>query len=576
MGDIEVVDGAFAGLRGTVLSQTSHEINVEIALFGRPVPVSLRPDQVRAAGAAGPAVTPKTPHEILRGKIVSDHSRLAGIDAFTFFVERVAVPEDDLASEWDAYLRRYSDAQTRARTLEQAALDRFDRELGGLPDHEAQAAIDSDEAYWHPARVLARSLEQAARDRPTEPTPELGDIARWDGEQPDDPLVLARERRDRAELAAQGREHEQWRASRSPDELRALPARGNPGRYAYAQQPHIEQPDLPEPPPAILDASPLFAAVLDGGAPMPADQAAALLEKFHQTVAEVSVAHAADNPAMFTRLVVVHQRISRTMVASRRLDVIQEFVRHETRKQYNVVGLLLAGGVGDVAFPSNPWGIPATAGLTEALRLVWAPIAVKAPKFVAAAHHRTLALALLTGPDGDVNLGYVTWWRYDDHDEGVPPTSLDSFAAADSDSIDLVVGAAPHLADPTIDVPSLAGPAPRPIRDLWAVHHRLAHTVGDGIGGDLGSNILEWFADESWQVAGHRIGDLPPDRFVSGPGASNYETYVFDLDELDPDGNPMVGCWDNKQWQIYDRKPYWRWLNTSGAGLVWRWPDDGK
>jgi hypothetical protein len=130
-----------------------------------------------------------------------------------------------------------------------------------------------------------------------------------------------------------------------------------------------------------------------------------------------------------------------------------------------------------------------------------------------------------------------------------------------------VVGAAPHIADPTADVPVLAGPIPRPIRDFWTVHHVLSCS-GHSIGDNLARNTLELFHDEPWSAAAKRLGDLPPDRFVHSVGTGDYDDYVLDLDVLDDAGNPTVACWAFKEWQVSEHQQYWDWLDSTGTDLL--------
>lgn len=259
--------------------------------------------------------------------------------------------------------------------------------------------------------------------------------------------------------------------------------------------------------------------------------------------------------------------LEKAMLAGRRLDLVQPIVREGT----TVAGLLLPDGIGDVPFPDNPWGIPADAGLDAALTRVWAPVADFAPRFVAAVHDRTLALALLTQSDGTAALGYFAWSRDDDSSGALlpAPDSLDRFADPDLDyHLSIVVGATPHLTDPTAVLPLLAGPVPRPIRDFWAIHHSLEPTYGDPVGGALSMNTLEFFHDDSWSVAAKRLGGLPPDRFVHSAGHANYDIYVLDLDVLDAAGNPTVATWAYKERVVSHHKQYWDWLDSTGTHLV--------
>lgn len=259
-------------------------------------------------------------------------------------------------------------------------------------------------------------------------------------------------------------------------------------------------------------------------------------------------------------------RLERAMLAGRRLDLVQEVLGgHFQSARSTAVGLLLSGAAGDVPFPDNPWGIPPGAGLTQALRQVWAPVAGFAPRFVRTVHDRTLGLALLIDENGTHALGYFTWRSGGDVDA---PDDLDRFADPARDLyLSVVVGSAPHAADPTAVVPRLAGPVPRPIRDFWAIHHGM-DTGFDCIGGDLACNTLEFFADDGWSAVAERLDGLPPDRFVHAVGNGNYDTYVLDLDMLDSAGNPTVAHWAFKEWEVGGHTQYWEWLDGTGTDLI--------
>ncbi|MGO4759135.1 hypothetical protein AB4212_62755, partial [Streptomyces sp. 2MCAF27] len=124
-------------------------------------------------------------------------------------------------------------------------------------------------------------------------------------------------------------------------------------------------------------------------------------------------------------------QVERAMLAGRRLDLVQEIISSGPDSRLStVVGLLLRGGVGDIPFPDNPWGIPPGAGLTETLTQVWAPVAGFAPRFVTTVHDRTLGLTLLIDENGTPALGYLTWKRDNNRSERLAdiPDSLDRFA----------------------------------------------------------------------------------------------------------------------------------------------------
>lgn len=764
--DVEVIDGPFAGIPAVLISHLGHDVQVEVTVFGRSTRLDLHVNQVRIAGARLRPEPAADAHASLRERITAEHELLAVTEAFTYFLERVDTPETDPAGEWDAHQALLDRARARAREREASALDRYDRQLAGLPADEARQAVDDDAAFWHPGTTAVRD-QHARFSEPREPDAEQRLLAAISGEQPDEPRVSPREqarrRLEQARLAAEERDYEQWRADLPPDRRHAYPARGNPTRYAYARAPRLDVSRPPErsvewairsktgvgrgpiprealeavdglsltlhrpadPAPLgwlpnlqwlsvsssvavdlvalaavlrsvgalrdltidapvhdiaplaqltqlrnlrlghtrVTDISPLAnlarlsdLSVCDGplsdlaplsglrlsrlfvyrtrvsdlsplsgmptlgvlglvGCPVRDLETVTTLpalhfvnlrrtpvtdlgdlprrapgvtfegvdentgdEAGHELAAAAPIpgdvpttpapdARAADLRAEFHAAgddYARRRRLEPAMLAGRRLDLVQEIVGSGR----TVVGLLLPGGVGDVPFPDNPWNIPPSADLTQALARVWAPVAAYAPRFVTAVHDRTLALALLTD-DGAPALGYFTW-RHDDDRAGrlvEAPDTLDRFAdPARAYYLSLVVGSAPHNADPTAVVPRLAGPVPRPVRDFWAVHHSLGDF--DNIGGGLDCNTLEFFNDDSWTVVAQRLDGHPPDRFVHAVGSGNFDTYVLDLDMLDSAGNPTVAHWAYKEWEIGDHRQYWEWLDATGTDLI--------
>ncbi|SDJ00897.1 hypothetical protein [Nonomuraea jiangxiensis] len=763
---VTVIDGPFTGFEALLTSHEGDRVLVHVIVFGRQVPLELHPGQVRIAGTTSrprdvDIVTGS--HAALRDRIAVEHDRLAETEAFRFFLDRVGTPECDPAAEWDGYVAHRDEVRARAEARKQAALERFGRELAGLPADEARRVVDTDPAYWLPGRAAA--AEQ--RERAPEPDAEQRLLAAILGEaaaegsaaEEGSPVDRAGERLERARMAAEDRDYERWEAARSEEERRAGPSRGNPSRYAYARAAHADV-SLPEergvelairsttgisdgpiPPDAltavdglrldlyrpadlsplaqlpnlrwlalhsavaidvaalasilapmrnlrdltveapvddlgplarltqvanltldgtlVTDLSPLAAAthlrdlsVCDGPledltplaglrltrlfvyrtrvrdlsplAGMETLQVLGLVAcpvrdlsvvttlpalhfvnlrhtgiadlgdlpervpgvtfegvgelapaPFDPSTAATTAGPLADEPAA-ALLAEFHAagddwrrkgRLERAMLAGRRLDLVQPIVKDGT----TVAGLFLRDGIGDVPFPDNPWDIPADDGLPAALTRVWAPVAELAPRFVAAVRDRTLALALLSRDDGTTALGYLAWYRDDDGSGALipAPDSLDRFADPAIDyHLSVVVGAAPHHADPTARVPLLAGPVPRPIRDFWAIHHVLKPAHGDSVGGALARNTLEFFQDDTWSMAAKRLGGLPPDRFIHSVGRADYDDYVLDLDVLDGAGNPVVATWAFKEWEVGGHKQFWDWLDSTGTDLI--------
>lgn len=579
---VDIIDGPFSGFEAVLLSQCGNQVQVLVSIFDRQTPVDLYCDQVRIAGTTTiltSADVVADPHAALRKKIAGDHDSFAEAEAFTFFLDRLDTPESDPATEWDAYLVYRDEARTRAETRKQAALERFERELSDLPADEARQAVDANAEYWLPGRTAAAEQQ---KQFPEPPSPEecmlrsifgeLDEGADVNEEAEASPPQRARERLDRARLAVEDRDYERWEANRSEQERQAGPSRGNPSRYAWARTTRLDV-SLPVERNVEL-AVRSETGVTEGPIPTPhplADEpAATLIADLHAANDDGSRADELEHKRLAWRRA---DQLKRAMLAGRRLDLAQAIVVDESGPLWHdmpttVAGLLLPDGIGDVPFPDNPWDIPANAGLAAALTQVWAPITDLAPQFVAAVHDHTLALALLTGDDGSTALGYFTWHR---DDELVPPPEhLDQFADPAIDYyLSIVVGAAPHLTDPTAVVPVLAGPVPRPIRGFWTIHHFLGQQPYDhSIGGALDINTLEFFNDDSWSVAAERLGGLPPDRFVHSVGYDDFVTYVLDLDVLDSSGNPTVVAWDWKAWEVGGHKQFWDWLDSDGAELI--------
>lgn len=148
----------------------------------------------------------------VRAWIGDDHGALASAQRFAFWVERVELPADDLAGEWDAYLTHEEQVGAQVDARKADALGTFDQELAALPAADLMAAIFAEVPRWLPyagrpagdmpdeastltieARLLASLLGE----------PEQGP-SRWD---------RARERKYAAEEAAEGRGYQEWKAS---------------------------------------------------------------------------------------------------------------------------------------------------------------------------------------------------------------------------------------------------------------------------------------------------------------------------------------------------------------------------
>ena len=253
------------------------------------------------------------------------------------------------------------------------------------------------------------------------------------------------------------------------------------------------------------------------------------------------------------------------LLATRDPEAVQEFIRYHQHVAYTVRGLFFRDGVGDRPFAANPWGIEPDAGWPAALDRVWAPVADHAPHLTATIRDRTLALALLTDPDGRAVLGYLAWRRADDVPGPIgEPITLAQLADPGHDSHpDLVLGAAPRTVDPATVLPVLAGPVPRPVRDFWSAH------AGFGrLAPEFGRNVLDRFGGRLDEATG-RLKGLPSDRFVIQAGANDYQAFLFDLDVLDDAGHPTVACWSFKDGDhVGEHESFWDWADGAGVGIA--------
>ncbi|GIG64887.1 hypothetical protein [Phytomonospora endophytica] len=255
--------------------------------------------------------------------------------------------------------------------------------------------------------------------------------------------------------------------------------------------------------------------------------------------------------------------------------VVSAGITHGSHSRHSVVGQLLQGGRGDVPFPANPWGIRPDEGLAAALARLWDPIADLAPQFVGILRARTLGLVLLAAEDAEPGLGYLVW-GCDEKRSGddrawqlkrVAPALDDLTGLGEGEYVRVITGSAPREVDPDAVVPILAGPVPRPLRDLWAVHPSLTH-FWHGIRGELDENVLG-FVENDWDEGLKRTGGTAPDRLVLDVGRGDFESYALDLDVLDAAGNPTVVCWHWKEWGTGVNRQFWDWLDDEGTRLAW-------
>lgn len=259
------------------------------------------------------------------------------------------------------------------------------------------------------------------------------------------------------------------------------------------------------------------------------------------------------------------------LVARREATAIEEVIRARTHLPWSVRGMLLEGGVGDVPFPANPWGVPPDADLDRALSHIWHPVEPLAPRYSVLLRRHTVGLVLMADADGNTALTYLTVLTEDQYtssepsawDVGGPRIRLDAVAEPGSGLVlQFPRGTAPRAVDPHAVLPLLGGPVPAPLRALWAVHHQLGC-----IGGDLSGNVLD-FVDDDWDEGLERTGGAPPDRIVRSVGEADFVSYVLDLDILDTAGHLTVACWAWKDWGLHDHRQFWEWLDSVGVTLA--------
>lgn len=197
---VRVISGPFLGIEGELVPcPTAGMVTVRTATTA----YTWREGTVRADAVAPIAVGGR-----LRCRTAWEHHDAGEDEKTMFWVDRVDLPDDDLAAEWNAYLAHAAvvEARTARRTTE--ALARFDRDLAPLAEAEAAERMLADEEYWQPSWAAdERHAPLRERAMPDDMTDEerlelaiAGLVRRhpsvWD---------LAEERREAARAAAQRR-----------------------------------------------------------------------------------------------------------------------------------------------------------------------------------------------------------------------------------------------------------------------------------------------------------------------------------------------------------------------------------
>ena len=211
---VRIVDGAFAGFEGAVVSVDGDVVSLRVSMFGRETPVEVRRDQVeRPVGTVEPAEADRAAVARLRDRVVEQHDDLAYLERIAFFLERADLPESDAAAEWDAYVIYGAGVDARVEQLRSTALDRFDSQVAPLPAEEAVAQIEADPAFWLPANIVRERL-RVRYPEPDDPGLEARMLAELAGEpRPPARDDRARDRRVRARSAADLRDYTAWKTS---------------------------------------------------------------------------------------------------------------------------------------------------------------------------------------------------------------------------------------------------------------------------------------------------------------------------------------------------------------------------
>jgi hypothetical protein len=118
-----------------------------------------------------------------------------------------------------------------------------------------------------------------------------------------------------------------------------------------------------------------------------------------------------------------------------------------------------------------------------------------------------------------------------------------------------------------VALPVLGGLPPRPLRDFWAVHHRLRSRFHE-IGGDLIGNPPGVVDASPWERTSQWRADHEPDRFACGVGYREPVECVLDLELLDAGENPTVASWTSFDHTIGDHEQFWDWLDNRAAHIV--------
>ncbi|WP_106436489.1 MULTISPECIES: hypothetical protein [Streptomyces] len=247
----------------------------------------------------------------------------------------------------------------------------------------------------------------------------------------------------------------------------------------------------------------------------------------------------------------------------------------ETAGTAELRGLLLLGGDSDVPFAGDsPWGIPAGAGLADALEHVWAPVAGYCPGFLAALRAEVFGLALVA-----MENVYLLGYLYLADRSGELPRDLKDLAPyTGSNSLDVLWGTAPTLVGPTDVIPLLDEPLPAGVRDLAAVHasftsfdfdlrlDRFTTTLGASTLADYeGEDPGDYDQDEDFVRAAN--GEF--DRWIQFCTCNSAaEAYFLDIADRDPHDIPRVALSGINGTSERPGEPFWDWVNQALPSLL--------
>jgi hypothetical protein len=215
------------------------------------------------------------------------------------------------------------------------------------------------------------------------------------------------------------------------------------------------------------------------------------------------------------------------------------------------------------SFPEgNVWGIPTGATVEQVVRHVWAPLADRVPAIVDKLAERVFAVALVSHPvEGDF-LAYL-------YVETVPDAATDwtaplSRLPGDGIALEVCWGGMPRALSGRDTVPLLGGPVPTSLRELALVHGSLHTTYRNGSCDPTGLEPYTWGYDSDEIDEDYTLEDylgFPPERFVFFGGHQDGGA-AFDLDRLDPQGDPMVALHDcNDGLDTENEMEFWAWFN---------------